>query len=188
MGVIMTKQEARDFVRGEKRKLDTQTVKKYSREIFKRLKALPEFVRADDILTYVSYNQEADTYEFISDCLSLGKNVYVPKVTGGQMKFLRILSLGELVPGAYGIMEPVSDSSLCWLPSGKYTFMVMPGLAFDAEHHRAGYGGGFYDRFLESNTEVYKAAVGFDFQIVENLESEPFDICPDVIITQSGIY
>lgn len=183
----MTKQEARDFVRGEKQKLDAQTVKKYSREIFKRLKALPEFVRADDILTYVSYNQEADTYEFINDCLALEKNVYVPKITGGQMKFLRLLSLGELVPGAYGIMEPASDSA-CWIPRGKNTFMVMPGLAFDAGHHRAGYGGGFYDRFLEGKTEIYKAAVGFDFQIVEHLESEPFDICPDVIITQSGIY
>ncbi len=183
----MTKQEARDFVRGEKQKLDAQTVKKYSREIFKRLKALPEFVRADDILTYVSYNQEADTYEFINDCLALEKNVYVPKITCGQMKFLRLLSLGELVPGAYGIMEPASDSA-CWIPRGKNTFMVMPGLAFDAGHHRAGYGGGFYDRFLEGNTEIYKAAVGFDFQIVEHLESEPFDICPDVIITQSGIY
>lgn len=182
----MTKQEARKYAGSRRKSLDEGQVRQYSREIFSRLKALPEFSAADEILTYVSCRNEVDTYEFIGDCLSLGKKVYSPKVIGKNMIFLRIFSVSGLVPGAFGIPEPPSESERLISPR-KNAFMVMPGLAFDKKRRRAGYGGGFYDRFLAENTEIYKAAVGYDFQIVESIDAEEFDICPDIIITPSAV-
>ena len=57
----------------------------------------------------------------------------------------------------------------------------------DKEHHRAGYGGGFYDRYLEQHPVFYKAAVAFSFQIVDHIETESYDLKPDCIITEQAV-
>ena len=73
---------------------------------------MPEFKKNHDILVYVSYNNEVDTHDFINDCISLDKNVYVPKVYGKDMKFIKINSFHDLTPGAYGIPEPDDDGTV----------------------------------------------------------------------------
>ena len=66
--------------------------------------------------------------------------------------------------------------------------MIMPGVAFDNANNRVGYGGGFYDRFLEKHPGILRVAVAFDFQVLEQVPTEPTDICPQIIVTQSKIY
>lgn len=66
--------------------------------------------------------------------------------------------------------------------------MIMPGVAFDRENHRVGYGGGFYDRFLEKHPDIRRVAVAFDFQILDQVPTEPTDICPQIIVTQSDTF
>lgn len=112
-----------------------------------------------------------------------GQTVLVPKVYGRDMKFHRITALSELKPGKYGILEP-DNTDIC---EPKQGLMIMPGLAFDKEHHRAGYGGGFYDRYLEQHPAFYKAAVAFSFQIVDHIETERYDLKPDCIITEQAV-
>ena len=107
----------------------------------------------------------------------------MPKVYGRDMKFHRITTLSELKPGKYGILEP-DNTDICEPEQG---LMIMPGLAFDKEHHRAGYGGGFYDRYLEQHPAFYKAAVAFSFQIVDHIETESYDLKPDCIITEQAV-
>lgn len=63
----------------------------------------------------------------------------------------------------------------------------MPGVAFDKKLNRAGYGGGFYDRYLEKHPDIYKAAVCFDFQVVDEIETENYDLKPDVLVMESGV-
>ena len=60
--------------------------------------------------------------------------------------------------------------------------MLVPGVAFDLNNNRTGYGGGFYDRYLSNHT-VYKIALCFKEQIFEVLPTEDFDIKMDEIIT-----
>ena len=62
--------------------------------------------------------------------------------------------------------------------------MIMPGVAFDRKNHRVGYGGGFYDRFLEKHPLIRTVAVAFDFQILDQVPTEPTDIFPQIIITE----
>lgn len=99
------------------------------------------------------------------------------------MKFHRITALSELKPGKYGILEPDNTD----IREPEQGLMIMPGLAFDKEHHRAGYGGGFYDRYLEQHPAFYKAAVAFSFQIVDHIETERYDLKPDCIITEQAV-
>ena len=65
--------------------------------------------------------------------------------------------------------------------------MIMPGVAFDRNNHRVGYGGGFYDRFLEKNPQIIRLAVAFDFQILEEVPIEPTDIFPQMIVTEREV-
>ena len=65
--------------------------------------------------------------------------------------------------------------------------MVMPGLAFDRNRNRAGYGGGFYDKYLADKPQIFKSAVAFHFQIVESIETDSYDLRPDIIVTEQEI-
>ena len=180
----MTKEQARAFVKAEKNKMTPAQIHENSRQIIDRLISQDFFCNADTVLTYVSYNQEVETHFFIDNCLSLGKTVLVPKVYGRDMKFHRITALSELKPGKYGILEP-DNTDICEPEQG---LMIMPGLAFDKEHHRAGYGGGFYDRYLSRHTQHATVAMALDFQIVETVPSDVYDICPQMLITPTMIY
>lgn len=148
-----------------------------------------EYRDARDVLVYVSTGSEADTTELIRRCFNDKKNVYVPKVYGKDMRFICIGSLDELAPGYYGIMEPVSDEPV-WEKGSRDTYndilCIMPGLAFDRDFNRIGYGGGFYDKFLEK-AQVYKMAVCYDCQIVECIDAQDTDIKPDMIVTDMEV-
>ncbi len=74
----------------------------------------------------------------------LGKTVWVPKVHGETMDFYEITSFDELKPGAYGISSPMPE----YLHRQTTDLMIMPGVAFDTNRNRVGYGGGYYDRYL----------------------------------------
>ena len=68
-----------------------------------------------------------------------------------------------------------------------FALVLMPGLAFDREGHRIGYGGGFYDRFLEAHPGLSRVALAFEFQIKAQVPYEAFDICPEKIVTEKRI-
>ena len=91
----MTKHEIRKEIKAKRAMLGEAYIKNNSAAIFKKIKEMPEFKKNHDILVYVSYNNEVDTHDFINDCISLDKNVYVPKVYGKDMKFIKINSFHD---------------------------------------------------------------------------------------------
>jgi 5-formyltetrahydrofolate cyclo-ligase len=118
-------------------------------QILDRFLALREYREADIVYTYVSKPSEPDTTSLIEAALAAGKRVAVPRCLPENvaMEFYEISSLQELEPGSYGILEPnpernppaaLSDRAVC----------VVPGLSFDSDGFRLGYGKGYYDRFL----------------------------------------
>ena len=66
--------------------------------------------------------------------------------------------------------------------------VIMPGLAFDKDRHRIGYGGEFYDRYLQEHPNHPAAAAAFDFQIFDQLPSDVHDLRPDVIFTPDTVF
>lgn len=181
----MTKAQAREYVKSIKNNMTREEVLTKSSLVINKLFELPEFIETDNIFTYVSYNQEVETFGLIEKSLSLGKSVFVPKVYGKEMKFHKIDSLGLLNFGKYGILEPSNEFLDEWNDiSGT---MIMPGLAFGRDFSRVGYGGGFYDRYLSSKDGYVTVAVCFDFQLLESIEVEKFDYRPDVIISDKEV-
>lgn len=144
-----------------------------------KLKELPEFMNSDWIYAYIACRNELETADIIAWCLDHGKRVAVPKVHGEIMHFYEIHSLADCVPGAFGILEPVGEEKNRITEPG---FMLVPGLAFDKKGNRLGYGGGFYDKYLASHGGIITAALGYQFQIVEEVPAEIHDKKMDYLI------
>lgn len=179
----MDKNEVRQLIKAYRQKLTDEDVKIQSRLIIDRLKKSDIYQNADNVFLYMSYNREVDTYMLLSRCFMDGKKVYAPKVLSKtDMEFYRIQDEHDLVSGYMGIMEP-SDS--CEKANTRDGLFIMPGLAFDYDFHRIGYGGGFYDRYLSIDNTFIKAALAFDFQLLESIPYEEHDLKPDYIVTQT---
>ena len=159
--------------------------------IRKALFALPQYQNAGRLLIYASYGEEVSTWELMEAALAAGKQVFCPRVEGaGSMSFYRINGRKELAPGFRGILEPPAQEwrkyRMLPLSEGKSDLVVMPGAAFDRSCGRLGYGGGYYDRFLQTR-DIRKIALGFSCQILDTLVQEPEDVRPDLIVTEREI-
>lgn len=146
------------------------------------------FYRADVLLAFVGYGSEIDTSGIINEAQRCGKKVYVPKICGDEMHFYRIYDHDGLERGYKGIPEPSGLSErYVYDPENagcERTLLLMPGVAFDMERNRIGYGKGFYDRFLQDKEELrlHSIAIGFSCQIVDNIPSGEHDMKPYQII------
>ena len=131
-----------------RKSIDVDLRQKYNDEIFKKVVNCDEYKNSDTIFAYVSFGDEADTLRFIEYSLKRGKKVAVPYCIPDTclMDFYYINSLDELQKGAFGVPEPVPESSVKVLI--KQGLMLVPGLAFDEQGYRMGYGKGYYDRYL----------------------------------------
>lgn len=176
-----TKKVIRKEIFRRRREADTAQIRIDSRIICEKVCGLPEFSAAEWVYLYIDCKNEVMTGDIMREALRQGKRIAAPKVIGSDMIFYEIHSDGDLEPGYFGIREPVNG-----LPEAgcEDAFLVMPGVAFDGQKHRAGYGGGFYDRYLSVHTGLFKAAVAFEFQMLEQVPAEPTDILPDIIITE----
>ena len=147
----------------------------------------PVWKDAEEIFCYASFRDEADTSRIIREALESGKRAAVPKVEGKRlMEFYYINGTEELTPGYRGIPEPAGDSERKAFP-GKKALMVMPGVAFDLSGMRLGYGGGFYDSYLEKYPECPRLALAYSIQLEDSIPGELHDIRVELIITEKGM-
>lgn len=179
-----TKKVIRKEIFRRRKEADTAQIRQNSKAICEKVCGLPEFSEAEWIYLYIDCKNEVMTGDIMQEALRQGKRIAAPKVIGSDMIFYEIHSADDLEPGYFGIMEPVKE-----LPEAECedAFLVMPGVAFDSKKHRAGYGGGFYDRYLSVHPGLFKAAVAFEFQMMEQVPTEPTDILPDIVITEKRI-
>ncbi|MBQ4522614.1 MAG: 5-formyltetrahydrofolate cyclo-ligase [Lachnospiraceae bacterium] len=179
----MDKSIIRAEIKEQKRQLSKEQILELSHFCIQKLNELECMEKYDVICPYVSYNQEVFTWDFIKQLRKDNKKVAVPKVCGDEMEFYYIRQFSDLVPGAYGILEP--DTRL--LMTEQKALIIMPGLAFDEEKNRIGYGGGFYDKYLEKHPDFFKVALAYEFQIYQKLNTEQFDLKPDIIVTDKRV-
>lgn len=182
------KKSVRRWVKNQKAQMTQADIALQSQCIMEKLMAMPEYDGLENLFIYVNFNEEVVTTKLIEESLRKGKRVFVPKIFGDEekyMEFLEIKSLSDLEEGYYGISEPKGEvENATRLRKG---LLVMPGLAFDREFHRIGYGGGFYDRYLSPKHEFFTVAVGFDFQLMDLIPYEEFDLQPQVIVTNQEL-
>lgn len=160
--------------------------------IWHHLFTLQSIQRADYILCYVDYTSEVRTKGLIERMLSMGKNVYVPRVCGEDMEFYRISGLKDLFIGYKGILEPLGEpqkrfTEELFTQHTDDTVMLLPGVAFDKKGGRIGYGKGYYDRYLMRIPCKERIALSYQMQLVEDAKSSELDIPLTGIVTENEI-
>ena len=142
------------------------------------------FNKSKNIFIYIGFGSEINTSIYIKEFLEMGKNIYVPRVKKGSriMEAIKIDNLEDLTENKYGILEPSDEKKAV---SGEILdLIILPGVAFDEKGSRLGYGGGFYDIFLQNNAkDVIKVALAYEFQILDSIPLEDHDIKANYLIT-----
>lgn len=176
----MNKKEQRKEALKARRALSAQQRNVFSHKIAEKLMALPQFMKAKTVFCYCPLEEEVDTAEIIEACLSGGKALYVPKVLSktemGAVRYSANMEKNE-----FGIYEPADMPEEVIID-----FAVIPGVCFDERGARIGFGGGYYDRFLQP--ETFKAGVAFSCQMCTAIEAEPHDVRMDAVVTESILY
>lgn len=176
----MNKKEMRAMIRAKKRAMTESQIGSASRALGKKFRESDLYQQAKTIYGYLPYNQEVRTVEILEQAIRDGKRVAVPKCYGEDMRFIYIDDFTtQVAPGYCNIPEPIADGPVA---DDETALVLMPGLAFDPQGRRIGYGGGFYDRFLAAEPNHPTLALCYGFQMVEKLETEKFDIPVDQVI------
>lgn len=175
----MNKQELRRAIRERKRAMTEEEIVERSNALAEKFYNTPAYQAASTIYGYLPYNQEVRTVPMLQRALDDGKRVAVPKVYGEEMRFIYLEDLTQVSKGYAGIPEPIADAPVA---DDKRALVLMPGLAFDPQGHRIGYGGGFYDRFLAQEPHHPTLALCYEFQMQAHLDTEEFDIPVDTVL------
>lgn len=175
----MDKNALRREIRDKKRAMTSQQIESASARLAELFLGSDAYRSARTIYGYLPYNQEVRTVPLLEQAMRDGKQVAVPKVYGDEMRFILMEDLSKVETGYAGIPEPIADGPVA---RDKTALVLMPGLAFDPAGHRIGYGGGFYDKFLEKEPHHPTVALCYDFQMLPHLETDAHDIPVDLVI------
>ncbi len=175
----MDKKQLRREIREKKRAMSEAEIQEKSRRLGVLFANSQLYRSAKTIYGYLPYNQEVRTVPMLERAMADGKRVAVPKVYGDEMRFIYLDDLSAVEKGYAGIPEPVADAPVA---DDETALVLMPGLAFDRDGHRIGYGGGFYDKFLAQEPNHPTLALCYDFQMLPELQTEEFDIPVDQVL------
>lgn len=169
--------------------LDPGSARRAAGRLHERVLELPEVAGARAILTCLSFGSEVDTWGLVERLRSSGKAVYVPRTDRRRGRLhvhpypceLRTLSFGLRQPprGAPELAAAKID--------GTIDAVLILGLAFDRRGYRLGYGGGYFDRFL-AGRPMPAIGLGYDFQLVDELPTEPHDVPMAVVVTDRDLW
>lgn len=159
--------------------------------ILNRYLELDCYKKAEIVFAYSSVEKEISTKRIIDTAIESGKNLALPKVISGikdgaRMEFVFINKDTEYKKGVYGILEPVSDNYIDVNSLDAKVEMLIPGLCFDLEKRRIGYGGGYYDRYLTRYhiDKFHITALAYEYQIFESLPADENDKPVNLVVTE----
>lgn len=160
-----------------------------SAAIVARTAALPAFAAARTVLLTLPFRSEWDSRELARDVIASGRRCVLPRVD----RDARVLALHavadlavDVAPGHLGIPEP--RTACASVAPAEVDFVLVPGVAFDAEGRRLGYGGGFYDRLLPLlRPDAVLVAGAFDEQLVEAVPAAGHDVRVPLVVTPTRV-
>lgn len=185
-----TKEQIRKKIIQDRNQMLSAEVAEKSSMIAQKVLKTPEYEEANNILLYADYRHEVMTREIFDDAVLRKKKVYFPKSNADcKMDFYQVVSVKQLESGYKGIKEPVADEEYLYRYNRKEdTLVIVPGVAFDMNGYRVGYGKGFYDRFLQDKRQMTVMGLCFSNQLVEDIPHDQYDIRMDKIVTEEIIY
>ncbi|MTI69364.1 MAG: 5-formyltetrahydrofolate cyclo-ligase [Firmicutes bacterium] len=186
--------EAKDVLRKnaitKRNNMATEEVDRLSGKIIDTLTKLPVFKESKNIMIYLSFNNEVDTFKLIDICWGLGKNVYIPYCYKKEKKMIASKlkdKENDLEVCSFGYLEPKKDC-IRQIDHEELDLVIVPGSVFDKNCNRIGYGGGFYDRFLNNiDKDIQTVAICYDFQIIDRVPVGKYDVPMKYIVTDKRI-
>jgi 5-formyltetrahydrofolate cyclo-ligase len=182
----MDKKDLRTYMLNELKKLTKQEYEQFSYEISTELTKQTIWQQANTIGITISRAPEVDTYQIIRKAWEQNKKVVVPKChpKTREMTFHELNRFTQLESVYYGLLEPIEEVTTL-VPKDEIDLLIVPGLAYDPNGYRLGFGGGYYDRFLV-NFKGNTVALAFPHQLVDMLPVESHDIAVKYLISCKG--
>ena len=153
-----------------------------SEKIHQKIKGMKNFRDAKKIGAYYPIGSEILTQDIIQELLSIGKEVYLPKVVGESMEFRKIEDFSSLEKGNFDIMEPKEECP----KDNDLDLILVPTVGISPAGVRLGYGHGFYDKFLAENKTTTISLI-LEKQVIKNIPKSEHDILIDWIVTEDKI-
>ena len=175
----MNKEEIRKTIIKERNNISNKD--DLSRVISNKIINLDIYQKANVIALYNSMNSEVDTKDLINYSLTL-KKVLLPRIINNKLEFIKIDKDTKYNKSNFGVVEPIGE-----IYKGNIDLIIVPGVSFDKEKNRIGYGKGYYDKYL-ANKDIYKIGICFSKQIVDNIIVNQYDIKMDMIIADDRVY
>ncbi|MGN0546430.1 MAG: 5-formyltetrahydrofolate cyclo-ligase [Acutalibacteraceae bacterium] len=182
---MMNKTDLRKFYKLVRHSLTSSEKQRINNNVFTRLINSDVYKNASGILCYISVSDEIDTLNIIEYSLKRGKTVGVPFCENKEMRFYRLDSLNDLVNGKFGI-PTVEPTHACEITEFSPFICLVPGICFDLNGNRIGYGGGYYDRFLSEN-KLISVGLCCERCLCSDIQAEIFDIKTDFILTENRL-
>ncbi|MEZ5244224.1 MAG: 5-formyltetrahydrofolate cyclo-ligase [Acidimicrobiales bacterium] len=173
-------------LRRQRADLDDDDQAAASMAVMARLARIPVLRRAGLVAGYRAVRGELDIDASLILLAERGASITVPRVSGEHLEFIRWRPEDAVVPGSFGIPEPLAGERV---PLGLHDVVLAPLVAFDALGNRLGQGGGFYDRALTACGPDRPVVIGIahSFQQVTAIPSEDWDVRVDAVVTEDEI-
>ena len=182
MKKMASKQQLRVVLKRRRELLSPKETQQLSAKICENLQNQPSFLQADTVYFYYPLNTEANLLLLAEKALSMGKQIAFPRVNGTKMDFYQVNSLTEFTEGTFHVMEPTGQQKICQ----KDPLVLVPGLAFDLQGRRMGYGKGYYDKYFARYPDCMKIGICYAMQIIDEVPTSQYDIPMDAVATEQG--
>ncbi len=188
--VAVEKQQFRQYILRLRDRQPLKDIEQKSLEIIDQVLHLHEYVRARGIACYVNKDTEVDTRPLIRRALDSNKRVLIPVVKKGDIDlfFSEVKDLGkELMPGSFNIPEPKPEHLR---PQGldAADVLFVPGIVWDKDGYRLGWGRGYFDRVLKSlPNHVRTIGLSFNLQLVNRVPRDQFDLPVNIVVTETRV-
>jgi 5-formyltetrahydrofolate cyclo-ligase len=192
MTIYDDKKALRRKILNERKNIDIIKKEEMDNKILDKFYDSEYYRKSKRIFVYISYDSEINTKGIISKALADNKEVYVPRTEFKTriMDAVEITSLDNLIESDFGILEPSINEP--HIDPNELDLIVVPGVAFDRQGGRMGYGAGFYDRYFEKISKdnikkIIKLALAYGFQTLEKVPMNDKDIPVSCIITENEV-
>ncbi len=184
----MTKNKLRKILKYKRDAISENLRKIYSDLIYKNfLYFIKKFHKnPKNILIYNSFNSEVDTKKIIIFFFKKNFKVYLPAIINNNVYPIRFKAKDKLIKGRYGIFEPAKKIKLKNI--NLLDMVIAPGIGFDKNGNRIGFGKGYFDKFLSKlNKKIIKVGLAFTKQITKKIPAKKHDVKMDFLITEKEI-
>lgn len=184
------KKDMREALLAKRKQLTNEEIIYKSKSIFNRLSSTDIYQKASKVMLYISFRNEVLTREIIDDLLRRGKRVFIP-ITVPATKAIIVSELKDpdedLQTGNFGVLEPKYDA-VREVEANILDLVLVPGVGFDEEGYRIGYGAGYYDRFLPRiSPAVPTVGLAFEAQMVDRLPRDEYDFPVQYVLTEDRL-